>query len=114
MRCTGPLKTAWVICIPDNNTRGTARCPLYSPFRYGFYDECLRKYGSAEVWKAFTDLFDYLPLTGLVEGKVRGVTAKICAPQGHTTLANSPRSVPVKQAVQSIGLPGSAGICGGE
>ncbi|GIL56421.1 hypothetical protein Vafri_11790 [Volvox africanus] len=37
---------------------------------YGFYDECLRKYGSAEVWKAFTDLFDYLPLTGLVEGKI--------------------------------------------
>jgi diadenosine tetraphosphatase ApaH/serine/threonine PP2A family protein phosphatase len=39
---------------------------------YGFYDECLRKYGSADVWKAFTDLFDYLPLTGLVENKVGG------------------------------------------
>ena len=32
---------------------------------YGFYDECLRKYGSANVWKYFTDLFDYLPLTAL-------------------------------------------------
>lgn len=38
--------------------------------RYGFYDECLRKYGNADVWKYFTDLFDYLPLTGLVENKV--------------------------------------------
>ena len=38
---------------------------------YGFYDECLRKYGSSDVWKAFTDLFDYLPLTGLVENRVR-------------------------------------------
>ena len=37
---------------------------------YGFYDECLRKYGSANVWKLFTDLFDYLPLTALVEGSV--------------------------------------------
>lgn len=37
---------------------------------YGFYDECLRKYGNADVWKYFTDLFDYLPLTGLVEGKI--------------------------------------------
>jgi serine/threonine-protein phosphatase 2A catalytic subunit len=37
---------------------------------YGFYDECLRKYGSANVWKFFTDLFDYLPLTALIEGKI--------------------------------------------
>ena len=37
---------------------------------YGFYDECLRKYGSSDVWKAFTDLFDYLPLTGLVENQI--------------------------------------------
>ena len=40
------------------------------PLRYGFYDECLRKYGNANVWKAFTDLFDYLPLTALVESEV--------------------------------------------
>lgn len=34
---------------------------------YGFYDECLRKYGNANVWKCFTDLFDYLPVTAVVE-----------------------------------------------
>eukprot|EP00042_Codosiga_hollandica_P020922 m.70187 g.70187 ORF g.70187 m.70187 type:complete len:308 (-) comp50113_c0_seq1:237-1160(-) len=37
---------------------------------YGFYDECLRKYASAAVWTYFTDLFDYLPLTGLVENQI--------------------------------------------
>ena len=37
---------------------------------YGFYDECVRKYGSANVWKLFTDLFDYFPLTALVEHSV--------------------------------------------
>ncbi|KAL5188131.1 Serine/threonine-protein phosphatase PP2A catalytic subunit [Glycine soja] len=37
---------------------------------YGFYDECLRKYGSANVWKIFTDLFDYFPLTALVESEI--------------------------------------------
>eukprot|EP01086_Lenisia_limosa_P011083 TRINITY_DN362_c0_g1_i2.p1 TRINITY_DN362_c0_g1~~TRINITY_DN362_c0_g1_i2.p1 ORF type:complete len:250 (-),score=46.66 TRINITY_DN362_c0_g1_i2:128-877(-) len=37
---------------------------------YGFYDECLRKYGTPNVWKYFTDLFDYLPLTALVDNQI--------------------------------------------
>ncbi|XP_036620057.1 serine/threonine-protein phosphatase 2A catalytic subunit beta isoform-like [Trichosurus vulpecula] len=37
---------------------------------YGFYDECEKKYGNANVWKYFTDLFDYLPLTALVDGQI--------------------------------------------
>jgi len=37
---------------------------------YGFYDQCLKHYGSPNVWKYFTDLFDYLPLTILVDNKI--------------------------------------------
>jgi serine/threonine-protein phosphatase 2A catalytic subunit len=37
---------------------------------YGFYDECLRKYGNANVWKHFTDTFDYLPMTAVVSGRI--------------------------------------------
>jgi len=37
---------------------------------YGFYDECLRKYGNANVWKYFTDTFDYLPMTAVVANQI--------------------------------------------
>ena len=39
-------------------------------FAYGFYEESTRKYGNANAWEYFTDLFDYLPLAALVEGKI--------------------------------------------
>ena len=37
---------------------------------YGFYDECHRKYGNANVWQFYTDLFDYLPLTAVIEDSI--------------------------------------------
>ena len=37
---------------------------------YGFYDECLRKYGSARVWQYITDTFDFLPLAATVESEI--------------------------------------------
>lgn len=36
---------------------------------YGFYDEIVRKYGNANPWKYCTDVFDYLPLGAIVDGK---------------------------------------------
>lgn len=37
---------------------------------YGFYDECFQKYGNANVWKYLTDLFDYLPLSSVINNEL--------------------------------------------
>eukprot|EP01059_Diplonema_ambulator_P018084 TRINITY_DN3024_c1_g3_i1.p1 TRINITY_DN3024_c1_g3~~TRINITY_DN3024_c1_g3_i1.p1 ORF type:complete len:311 (+),score=38.58 TRINITY_DN3024_c1_g3_i1:112-1044(+) len=37
---------------------------------YGFYDECMRKYGRATVWSQFTELFDYMPLTAVIQHSI--------------------------------------------
>lgn len=37
---------------------------------YGFYDECVRKFGTPDVWRQCTELFDLLPISALIEGNM--------------------------------------------
>ncbi|CAO3683362.1 unnamed protein product [Umbelopsis ramanniana] len=37
---------------------------------YGFYTECTRKYGSHHVWQYFTDMFDFLTLSVVIDNSI--------------------------------------------
>lgn len=40
---------------------------------YGFYDECIRKYNGVDAWRYCTEVFDYLPLSAIVDGQIFSV-----------------------------------------
>ncbi|GJN28746.1 hypothetical protein PR202_gb16908 [Eleusine coracana subsp. coracana] len=67
-------KLLWMVRYPDRITliRGNHESRQITQV-YGFYDECLRKYGSVNVWRYCTDIFDYLSLSALIENKIFSV-----------------------------------------
>ena len=77
----------YLLCLkliyPERITllRGNHECREIS-MTYGFYEETHRKYGNLNPWKYFNEVFDYLPLGALIEGKIfcvhGGLSPKIC------------------------------------
>lgn len=66
---------------------------------YGFYEECLRKYGSARIWQVLTDLFDSLPLAAVIENQL------FCPHAGTRTHADgqhSSRQMSVSSELQRL------------
>lgn len=65
------LLLALKVRYPDRITliRGNHECRQITQV-YGFYDECLRKYGSVNVWSYCTEIFDYLSLSALIDNTI--------------------------------------------
>ena len=63
---------------------------------YGFYDECQRKYGSGNVWRYCCEVFDYLALGAVVDGRV------FCVHGGLS---------PALASIDQVGPPCRAPVC---
>jgi len=47
-----------------------AICKRQVSCMYGFHEEVTKKYGNSNVWKYCNELFDYLPLGAIIDGKL--------------------------------------------
>ena len=69
---------------------------------YGFFDECSRKYGNTNVWKYFTDAFDYLPLAAVIDKdivSIHGGLSPTIDTLDHIREINRIQEVPINGAM---------------
>mmetsp|Transcript_147223 Transcript_147223/g.382724 ORF Transcript_147223/g.382724 Transcript_147223/m.382724 type:complete len:317 (+) Transcript_147223:133-1083(+) len=81
--------------------RGNHECAAITRI-YGFYDECKRRY-NIKLWKQFCDVFNCLPVCGLVDEKI------ICMHGGLSPEINSMDQI--RRLVRPTDVPDTGIIC---
>lgn len=97
------LLMAYKIKFPNNFflLRGNHECASINRI-YGFYDECKRRY-SINLWKVFTECFDWLPIAALVDRRI------FCM---HGGISPDLRSISqIKQIKRPTDVPDSGLLC---
>lgn len=64
---------------------------------YGFYDECNKKYTTAEIWKLCTEVFDCFPIAALIDGRalcIHGGLSPEVRAIDHIRLLNRRQEIP--------------------
>ncbi|GME84696.1 unnamed protein product [Ambrosiozyma monospora] len=74
---------------------------------YGFYDECLRKYGSANVWRYCCDVFDYLALGAYIISSSGNREGVFCVHGGLSPLIDTIDEIRVIDRKQEVPHDGS-------
>ncbi|QPG77252.1 phosphoprotein phosphatase PP4 catalytic subunit [Brettanomyces nanus] len=74
---------------------------------YGFYDECMRKYGSANVWRYCCEVFDYLALGACIVSPLGGEDAVFCVHGGLSPAVASIDAIRLIDRKQEVPHEGS-------
>jgi len=72
---------------------------------YGFYGECMRKYGNPNVWRHFTVMFDYLPIAATIDNSIFCVHAglsPLCSTLDQIRLLHRFQEVPTEGAITDL------------
>jgi serine/threonine-protein phosphatase 6 catalytic subunit len=98
----------YLLCLkaryPDNITllRGNHESRQITQV-YGFYEECVRKYGNPNPWKYCVEVFDYMNLAAIVNGSV------LCVHGGISPYLATIDQIQTIERVQEI--PHEGGYC---